>query len=247
MSHPDYVNLAWDHGKAVFCEKPLSVSVAASQALVGRCEAEQRRAAINFPLASAPAMRQMTEALASGALGALQSIEIDVAFAAWPRDWQKAGDWLGQREEGGFVREVVSHFIFLAQRLAGPLTLLETHPTYPADGRTAETAIAARLGAGGIPVLLRGSVGTTDIADRNSFTLTGSKGALRLYDWYKLQRRDGRPGSRSISAARRSASAPTRCSSTRWRRCSRASPMLCRASPKGSPSRPASRGCCREC
>ena len=148
VSHPDYVNLAWDHGKAVFCEKPLSVSIAASQALVGRCEAEQRRAAINFPLASAPAMRQMTEALASGVLGALQSIEIDVAFAAWPRNWQKAGDWLAQREEGGFVREVVSHFIFIAQRLAGPLTLLETRPTYPADGRAAETAIAARLGAG---------------------------------------------------------------------------------------------------
>jgi predicted dehydrogenase len=191
VSHPDYVNLAWDHGKVVFCEKPLAVSIAASQALVRRGEAEQRRAAVNFPLASAPAVRQMAEALADGALGTLQSIDIDVAFAAWPRRWQKAGDWLAQREEGGFVREVVSHFIFVTQRLAGKLTIVEARPTYPADGRTAETAITARLMAGGVPVTLRGSVGTTEVADHNSVTVTGSKGALRLHDWYGLQRRDG--------------------------------------------------------
>ncbi len=189
-SHPDYVNLAWDHGKAAFCEKPLAVDVATSQALVQRCEAERRRAAINFPFAYAPAVRRMVEAVASGEIGAVQSIDIEVAVAAWPRDWQKAGDWLAQRQEGGFVREVVSHFIFAALRLAGPLTIIEAHPTYPPDGRGAETAIEARLAAGGVPVTLRGSVGRTKISDSNSFTLIGSKGAYRLHDWYKLQHRD---------------------------------------------------------
>jgi predicted dehydrogenase len=190
-SHPDYVNLAWDHGKAAFCEKPLAVSIAASQALVRRCDAERHRAAINFPLASAPSVQRMAEAIASGALGAVQSIEIEVAFAAWPRDWQKAGDWLSQREQGGFVREVVSHFIFAAQRLAGPLTVLEARPVYPADGRGAETAIEARLAAGDVPVTLRGSVETIEVPDHNSFTVVGSKGAFRLHEWYKLQFHDG--------------------------------------------------------
>jgi predicted dehydrogenase len=189
VSHPAYVNLAWDHGKAAFCEKPLAVDLAASQALVERCAAEQRRAAINFPLASAPAVRRMAEAAASGALGALRSIDIEVDFAAWPREWQKAGDWLAERLEGGFVREVVSHFIFATQRLTGPLTILEAHPTFPADGRHAETAIEARLAAGGVAVTLRGSVGATELPDSNSFTLVGSAGACRLYDWYKLQQR----------------------------------------------------------
>jgi predicted dehydrogenase len=190
VSHPGYVNLAWDNGKAAFCEKPLAVSVDASQALVQRQAAERCIAAINFPFALGTAARKLADAVASGALGVLQSIDIEVAFAAWPRDWQQAGRWLSEREEGGFVREVVSHFLFLAQRLAGPLAVLDARPTYPADGRMAESAIEARLTAGGIPVTLHGAVGTTSVSDHNSFTVTGTQGACRLHGWINLARRD---------------------------------------------------------
>ena len=191
VSHPAYVNLAWDHGKAAFCEKPLSVSLADSEALVRRQAAEGLRAAVNFPFASAPAALALKDAVLGGALGAIERIDIDVAFAAWPRPWQQAGAWLAERVEGGFVREVVSHFIFLTQRLAGRLTIRESRVIYPADGTTAETAIAAALTAGTIPVSVAGAVGGTDADDSNGLTVTGSMGALRLYDWTGLRRRDG--------------------------------------------------------
>jgi predicted dehydrogenase len=191
ISHPQYVTLGWDNGRAVFCEKPLTVGLAEAEALVRRAEAEKRVAAINFPFASAPAVQMIAQALASGALGTLRSIEIAVAFAAWPRDWQKAGRWLSERAEGGFVREVVSHFLFLAQRLAGPLAVIEAKPVYPPDGVGAETAITARLTAGEVPVTLRGAVGTTAAADENECVLTGSAGAFRLHGWYMLQRHVG--------------------------------------------------------
>jgi predicted dehydrogenase len=190
VSHPAYVDLAWDHGKTAFCEKPLSISLAASKRLVERQAAERHRAAINFPFASAPAARVLAGAVADGTLGTIERIDIDVAFAAWPRPWQRAGAWLAERVEGGFVREVVSHFIFLTQRLAGPLAVGGARITYPADGKTAETAIEAHLTAGKIPVTLAGKVGETGADDRNSLTVTGSKGALRLYDWAGLQRRE---------------------------------------------------------
>jgi predicted dehydrogenase len=191
VSHPAYVDLAWDNGKAAFCEKPLAVALSASKRLVARQTAEHRLAAINFPFASAPAARMMMEAAASGALGNIQRIDIDVAYAAWPRPWQKAGLWLAERVEGGFMREVVSHFIFLTERLAGTLAVLGVEVAYPADGKTAETAILARLTAGAVPVSLRGTVGTTSADDSNSLTLTGERGAYRLYDWIWLQHRVG--------------------------------------------------------
>jgi predicted dehydrogenase len=191
VSHPAYVDLAWDNGKAAFCEKPLAVSLADSEALVRRQAAERLRAAINFPFASAPAALALKEAVAGGALGTIERIDIEVAFAAWPRPWQQAGAWLGERGEGGFVREVVSHFVFLTQRLAGPLAIRHARTSYPADGRTAEIAVVASLAAGTIPVSISGTVGATDAADSNSLVVTGSKDALRLYDWTGLQRRDG--------------------------------------------------------
>jgi len=191
VSHPAYVNLAWDHGKAVFCEKPLAVSLVDSDSLVRRQAAEGLRAAINFPFASAPAALALKEAATGGALGTIERIDIEVAFAAWPRPWQQAGAWLAERVEGGFVREVVSHFVFLTQRLAGPLAIRHARATYPADGRSAETAVVASLAAGAVPVSISGTVGTTDAADSNSLTVTGSRDAFRLHDWTGLQRRDG--------------------------------------------------------
>src|SRR5690349_13713114 len=129
-SHLGHAHLAFDHGKAVFCEKPLATNLAAARAAVERVERERRMAAINFP-----------SGLKSRELGPIEQVEIEVAFARWPRLWQDGAQWLTLRREGGFVREVLSHFVFLMQRLFGPLRLREAHIDYPADGRSAETAI----------------------------------------------------------------------------------------------------------
>ncbi len=51
--------------------------------------------------------------------------------------------WLAGPEQGGFTREVLSHFVFLAQRLFGPAVVAEVQLTR-APGQ-AETALRARL------------------------------------------------------------------------------------------------------
>ena len=86
------------------------------------------------------------------------------------------------------MREVVSHFLFLTQRLIGPLGICESRIEYPPDGHSTETAIVATLAAGAVPVTLRGRVGG-DIADLNRWTVTGPHGAFMLHDWYSLKRR----------------------------------------------------------
>jgi predicted dehydrogenase len=187
-THLAYADLAFDHGKKVFAEKPLAVDLASGRAAAARVERERRVAAVNFPFASAPAVRAVAAALKTGELGAIERIDIAIAFARWPRAWQERARWLAQRRDGGFVREVLSHFLFLTQRLIGPLAIRECRVTYPGDGSAAETAITARLTAGAVPVTLAGSVGGAR-ADDNHWKLLGSQGAFELHDWYSLRRR----------------------------------------------------------
>jgi len=187
-AHLAYAEAAFSAGKVVFCEKPLAIDIAGCRAAVARVERERCRAAINFPFASAPAVRAIAAGLKSGEIGDTKRLDIEVAFARWPRGWQRAAAWLGRRQEGGFAREVLSHFIFLTQRLLGPVAIEECHVDYPDDGVSAERAIEARLSAGGIPIRLRGHVGGA-IEDMNRWVLTAANGAFELYDWYSLKRR----------------------------------------------------------
>ena len=181
-AHIPLADAAIAAGRSVFIEKPLATSPNEARAFVTRAEAAGARAAVNFPMASSPAVAQLSTWRA--ALTA-QSLEIEVAFPTWPRGWQQAAaSWLAKRAEGGFTREVVSHFLFLTRRQLGPLKLVSAGTTYPA-GDGAETAIHATLTAGGLPVTLQGSVGTTPKDDHNTWTLNG---AIRLRDWSFAER-----------------------------------------------------------
>jgi predicted dehydrogenase len=138
-------------------------------------------------MASSPAVAQLTAWRAEA--GAPREAAITIAFAAWPRSWQRdALSWLDRREQGGFTREVVSHFLFLTRRQLGPLALEAARARFDAPGRS-ETAIAARLTAGGVPVALSGGVGTTLADDHNEWRLESSAGAIRLRDWSFAERR----------------------------------------------------------
>jgi predicted dehydrogenase len=185
-SHLADARAALGSGRAVFCEKPLAVDLADARAFAA--EHPSPRAAVNFPFASSPAVDQLRAWVAQGAVGAVERLEIEVAFRAWPRPWQQdAAAWLDARGEGGFTREVVSHFLFLARRMLGPLQLLDHGIEYPDDGRS-ERGIRASLEAGGVSVALAGRVGGTDKDDHNAWTLHGSSGSVRLRDWSVAER-----------------------------------------------------------
>lgn len=188
--HAAHVHAAFDQGKAAFCEKPLTVDDAEGEALVARAEREGRKAGVNFSLAGSPAFRKIVDTIATGLLGPILRIEIQVRFRRWPRGWQEgASSWLAGGREGGFTREVVSHFIFTTQRLVGPVEVLRSTVTRP-DLARAETAIAAEMRANDVMVTLDGRVaGEAD--DHNLWTVTCARGALRIRDWQGLERRNG--------------------------------------------------------
>jgi predicted dehydrogenase len=182
-SHLGYLRQCHAAGKAALCEKPLAIDVAAATTAVRELNGAGMRAAVNFPFTSSFGVDAIAQWMADGTVGVPKRLDIDTQFAAWPRPWQMDAErWLDARAEGGFVREVVSHFLFLARRQLGPLQLISARTSYPVAGRS-ERGVEAELMAGEVPVRLRGGVGTTDLADHNLWTLTGEKGRVRLRDW----------------------------------------------------------------
>ncbi|HKK31914.1 MAG TPA: gfo/Idh/MocA family oxidoreductase, partial [Alphaproteobacteria bacterium] len=113
---------------------------------------------------------------------------IEIGFANWPRPWQMdAAAWLDRRAQGGFTREVVSHFLFATLRRIGPIIMHSASVRYPV-GTGSETACTAEMTAGGVPVTLTGKVGATEKPDHNLWILHGTKGKLRLRDWAIAER-----------------------------------------------------------
>lgn len=185
-SHLEYALAGLAAGKAVFCEKPLAVDMAIGRDFVAAVGV--RRVAVNFPMASSLAVATLADWLAEGVVGRQLRLEIEVGFAGWPRPWQRdAAGWLDPSAQGGFTREVVSHFLFLTRRLCGAVVLEAGRARFDSP-EASERAIAAQLTAGSLPVMLTGGVGTTLKDDHNTWTLWGDRGAVRLRDWSVAER-----------------------------------------------------------
>ncbi|WP_119418244.1 Gfo/Idh/MocA family protein [Desertibaculum subflavum] len=177
-------------GKAVLCEKPLGTDAAESRDLVDRLEAAKVPNAVNFIQASCRAVETIAGALKDGSMGQIRGISVGVHFARWPRDWQVTADWLRFRAEGGFTREVLSHYVFLIERLLGPAKLLGSTPVFQSDPALCETHITAALRAGGVPVTIVGGTGGAG-PDRVEMLVHGDRRSYRLHDWFWLQMAQG--------------------------------------------------------
>jgi predicted dehydrogenase len=186
LAHREYVERAIAAGKAVFCEKPLGIDIAESRKLVEAVEKSGLRHAVNFSLASAPSVETIEKAIESGRVGRIAGADIRLHFSKWPRDFQAHASWLQRRDQGGFVREVLSHFVYLADRLFGEIHLSSSDIRYPkSDPESSEKQALARFEAGDIPVTVAGSVGGAG-PDQVEFTVWGEKASYRLRDWYSL-------------------------------------------------------------
>lgn len=187
-SHLEHAHRAFDAGLPVFCEKPLAVDFAEARLAISRIEREKLHAAVNFSLAASPGLAAVEAAAAGKELGALREVRIGCAFREWPRPWQAAaGRWLAGRDEGGFTREVLSHFVFVLQRVLGKAEVVASSVTYPDDGVGSERKLSARLLARGVPVSIEGEIGG-EAADDNRFELVFEGGTAEFREWLSSRR-----------------------------------------------------------
>lgn len=188
-SHHQYALAGAELGKLVYCEKPLGVDVEKSEALLAAIAEHSVINAVNFPFAATPAVDLVLQEIESGSLGDLINVDVQLHFAKWPRGWQEAASWLSLKAEGGFVREVGSHFVFLTEKLFGRASLESASTTYPTGSASdtpqpCETSFVATLSCSGLPVSMAGSAGDPTVSDDMvEFTIRGSEKSLRLSNW----------------------------------------------------------------
>lgn len=183
-SHARLVAAAAAAGKAIFCEKPLVVDPAEAEPCVKAVREAGVPAAVNFPFATAPAAVRLAE-LVRGDLGEIQAAKLTLRFAHWPRGWQaNASGWLAKPEQGGFMREVGSHFLFLAHRLFGAGRQGETVIARGPAGT--ETRVQAAIHYPSVTLHIDGSV-EGEAEDFNRFEVIGRQDSAALTDWYRLE------------------------------------------------------------
>jgi predicted dehydrogenase len=200
-AHAEYVRATIAAGRAVFCEKPLGIDVTESRALVAEVEASGLPAAVNFVFGSAPAAVELVRLAGDGSLGDLRRVELDLHFAQWPRAWQAGATWLAGRAEGGWIREVSSHFVFLAGRTVGRATPAGSIIHRAGPDLAEDLALAhLRLGPDDVPMAISGSSGGAgpDVID---FRVRGATAAVRIVDWYRLEITDDAGGWAPVAVA----------------------------------------------
>lgn len=175
--------------KHLLCEKPLANSVQEAEEMLAAAKAAGVIHAMHFPIYYQSVLPQMKERL--GELGEIRRIDILTHFHQWPRPWQQT-PWLAGREQGGFIREVLPHFIHLTYALFGDLQVIRSHVQYPPDPHACETGINAYLElADGTPVTVNGLAGIAH-EEHLDYRIYGTEGTLSLVNWTNL--RVGRKG-----------------------------------------------------
>ena len=191
-SHAALAVAAMRAGKAVFCEKPLAVDIADGTRMSDVAAETGLANVVNFPFATMTATSYLEQRLAAGEAGEVLAVDVQLRYPLWPRPFQAAATWVGQRAEGGFVREVFSHFAYLTDRLAGPLRTVAASVEYPADPAASEIAAHGLLRAGTVPVHLSGRAGMAG-PGTDEWTLWGSNRSYQLRNWTELYTSDGGP------------------------------------------------------
>jgi predicted dehydrogenase len=185
-------------GKHVLCEKPLANSLEEANEMLKAAEEANNIHAMNFPLNYGQAATKFAELIEQNYLGKLRRLQLTMHFPEWPRLWQK-NDWVGGREQGGFVLEVGVHFIQQIVKIFGDITNIQTSLELPEDPLKCETGIIATAELPeGTPVLIEGMSG---IAGKEyiGFTAYGTEGVLSLDNWGELKGAKKREEMKEIS------------------------------------------------
>lgn len=188
-THAAFAIAALDAGKAVLCEKPLATRSDEGGQMVAAAQRTGLVNAIHFPLCDRKAVQYLEQAIERGELGSLRSVELRLFFPTWPRQFQRHAAWLSGRAEGGYLREVFSHYVYLTQRLVGLMTIETIDIDYTGPNSSEQSVYGAfHAGAADMTLVSHAGLGGPETYE---WSLYGEKEAYRLLAWRHLQRSSG--------------------------------------------------------
>lgn len=174
---PEIATAAACHGKHVFCEKPVSTTLEAAEALVTQVRRVGIRHAMDFEFPELPEWREAGSIVHSGALGRVHELRIvwstqggtnRSARSSWKREDDRGGGVLG-----GFL----SHALYHSMWLCGSLDVVEASLA-GADGQTTSCQVVL---AGGNRQVVRVAIDSDSPGPRrHSLEVLGTAGTLRL-------------------------------------------------------------------
>ena len=186
LTHAEHASATLDIGKPVLCEKPLGIDIATSEGLAARATNRGLPHAVNFIYGSAYPAEQMAEALAQCKFGTLTSAQVQLHLPNWAARRYAEAPWLMASDQGGFGREVLSHFVYLTERLFGPTKVNYSYCRKGASPGSAITGLVAELSCGDLTVNIQGSTLGTG-PDVCNYTLWGEHCSYRVHDLHGLQ------------------------------------------------------------
>ena len=199
LTHAAYAETILQSGKPVLCEKPLGIDIVVSEALAARATASGICHAVNFIFASGHPVTQIEQALERAEPGEIKGVEVQLHLPNWAKRRYAEAPWLKESDQGGFVREVLSHFVYLTERLFGPAVINYAHCRKGRRQGTAVTGLVAQLSCGDVPFNIHGS--TLGLGpDVCNYTIWGEHCSYRVCDYYGLQVTTGEPWSDANTA-----------------------------------------------
>ncbi|MDE5415581.1 Gfo/Idh/MocA family protein [Alkalihalobacterium chitinilyticum] len=180
--HHAVVLAAIANGKHVLCEKPLANSLQEAEEMLAKAEQANVVHAIHFPLPYNAPFTTIKERVEKEELGDVRRISLKLHFDVWPRVWQQT-PWIGTREQGGFIREILPHYLQMIVHMFGKVTKVDAQIEFPEDQEKSEIGLIARLTLeNGLQVLVDGLVGQAE-KEKIAFTIHGTNQTIALEDW----------------------------------------------------------------
>ncbi|MEQ8966936.1 MAG: Gfo/Idh/MocA family oxidoreductase [Azospirillaceae bacterium] len=192
-SHAEIAIDAFEHGKHVFCEKPLSNRPADAERMVAAQARSARVGMVNFAYRTWPAVALARELVETGEIGEVLHFD-GRFFQDYAADPETPHSWRFDRAVagGGAFADIGSHITDIACALAGPVERVAAasrrlHDRRPAGGEARPVTVDDLTGA--LVVFRGGAMGAIHACwaapghkSSLTFTLVGTEGSVR-FDW----------------------------------------------------------------
>ncbi|MBI1371747.1 MAG: hypothetical protein GC159_03160 [Phycisphaera sp.] len=147
IEQPAIVRAALEHGKAVFCEKPLAVSVDDAAQLAALATRRGLANVINFEFTVIPAWGRMRTMLAARDLGAPRWARVVWRVRTYANEQRLSDSWKTRPGQGGgTLSNLAAHTLHYVEWMLGPIARLTARLEKRGDDdRDTDTRVTMRL------------------------------------------------------------------------------------------------------